>query len=333
MQAGKRRLHEIAERMKAELNSGATPTGEHTTVRKLLRWFGYERRGSWIVARIRAILAKLDLRIVPDFEYEYIDGEILIELDKDATGVQREPVDPTVRIGMLPTSHRRPTRVRPNDPLDKATTIMLVRDFSQLPVMVNERDVKGVISWRSIGSALTFGHEISEVRECMEPHRETTVEAPFFNVIKDIQEHGYVLVRDRDKTISGIVTASDFSVQFAQLAQPFLVIGEIELHLRNLVSRFTFEEMADASDDSKRPIESSSDLNFGAYIQLLENPDRWEKLGVRVDRSTFIRELEGVRETRNEVMHFAPDGPDPERVPKLERVAIFLRKLTQDQRR
>ena len=34
----------------------------------------------------------------------------------------------------------------------------------------------------------------------------------------------------------------------------------------------------------------------------------------------------------NEVMHFAPDGLDPEDVPKLERVAMFLRKLTQDQR-
>ena len=333
MQAGKRRLHKIAESMKAELNSGATPTGERTTVRELLNWFGYVRRGPWIVARIRAMLAKLDLRIVPDFEHEYIDGEILIELDMDATGVERDPVDPTVRIGVLPTSHRRPTSVRPNDPLDKATTIMLVEDFSQLPVMVNERDVKGMISWRSIGTALTFGHEINEVRQCMEPHRETTVEAPFFNVIKDIQEHGYVLVRDRDKTISGIVTASDFSVQFAQLAQPFLVIGEIELHLRNLVSKFTLEEMAEASDDPKRPIESSSDLNFGAYVRLLANPDRWERLGLRVDRSTFIRELEHVRETRNEVMHFTPDGLDPEDVPKLERVAMFLRKLTQDQRR
>ena len=297
VEAGRRRLHEIAESMKAELNSGAMPTGERTTVRKLLNWFGYVRRGPWIVARIRAMLAELYLRIVPDFEREYIDGEILIELDMDATGVQREPVDPTVRIGVLPTSHRRPTSVRPNDPLEKAATIMLVEDFSQLPVMENERNVKGVISWRSIGTALTFGHKINEVRQCMEPHRETTVDAPFFNVIKDIQDHGYVLVRDLDKTISGIVTASDFSVQFAQLAQPFLVIGEIELHLRNLVSKFTLEEMAEASDDPNRTIESSADLNVGTYIRLLENRDRWDKLGLRVDRVTFMRELEHVRET------------------------------------
>ncbi|MDE2926775.1 MAG: hypothetical protein OXT71_10290 [Acidobacteriota bacterium] len=49
---------------------------------------------------------------------------------------------------------------------------------------------------------------------------------------------------------------------------------------------------------------------------------------MQVDRATFIHNLGQIRELRNEVMHFAPDGLDPEEVGKLERVAMFLRKLT-----
>ena len=326
------RLREIADRLKAESSGGATPTGESTTVRDLIGWFGYSRRGARVNGLIRARLAKLDLRTVPDFEHEYIDAPIMIELDMDAADEKRDPIDPTMRIKLLLTAHRPPTSVPPNARLAEATTIMLLNDFSQLPVMENEYRVKGVISWRSIGTALTLGHEMGEVRHCMECHRETTIDAPFFNAIDDIQEHGYVLVRDVDNTISGIVTASDFAVQFAESAQPFLVIGEIELHLRNLVSEFTLEEMAEASDDPNGNIESSADLNFGAYVRLLENRDRWNRLGLCVDRATFIRELDHVREMRNDVMHFSSDRLNPEEVQKLERIAVFLRRLTKDQR-
>ena len=322
------KLKTIADRMKAERDGGAMPVAELTTVRELIGWFNYKIRSELLIRRIRAKFAELNLRTVPDFEREHIDGAIRIELDTEATGVRTDPVDPTVRIGVLPTAHRPPTSVRPTDPLDKATTTMLIHDFSQLPVMVNPRDVKGVVSWRSIGTAFALGRLGDEVRHGMEEHREIDIDAPFFEGITDIWEHGYVLVRDLDRTISGIVTASDFARQFAQLAQPFLVIGEIELHLRNLVSKFTLSEMAEASDDPDRPIEGSWDLNFGAYCRLLANRDRWDKLGLRVDRATFMRNLDQVREMRNEVMHFAPDGLDPDEVDKLERVAMFLRMLT-----
>ena len=322
------KLKNIADRMKSERDSGAMPVAALTTVRELLGWFNYSRRSDRLIRRIRTKFAELDLRTVPDFEREHIDGEIAIELDMEATGVQNESADPTVRIRVLPTARCKLTSVQPNNPLAKATTLMLIEDFSQLPVMTNERDVKGVVSWRSIGTAYTLGCESDEVRDWMESPREIGINAPLFNAIKDIWEHGYVLVRDIDRTISGIVTASDFAIQFAQLAQPFLTIGEIELHLRNLVSKFTLEEMRKESDDPNRPIEGSWDLNFGAYCRLIENPDRWDRLGLQVDRATFIHNLGQIRELRNEVMHFAPDGLDPGEVDKLERVAMFLRMLT-----
>lgn len=321
------KLKKIADRMKAERDSGATPVVERTTVREFLGWFGYSRRSDNRIRRIRTKFAELNLRTVPDFEREHIDGDISIELDMETTGVGKDPVDPTVRIRVLPTARCKLTSVQPNNPLARATTLMLIKDFSQLPVMGSNRDVKGVVSWRSIGTAFALGHLGDEVRHGMEEHREIAIDAPLLDAITDIWEHGYVLVRDVDRTISGIVTASDLARQFAQLAQPFLVIGEIELHLRNLVSNFTLAEMKEASDDPDR-IKGSWDLNFGAYCRLLENRDRWSKLELPVDRNTFMDNLHQVREMRNEVMHFAPDDSEQDDVKKLERVAMFLRMLT-----
>ena len=327
---GEQELSEISRHLKEELKNGTTPAGRPATVRDILEWFGYSRRGASIVNQIRDVLARVDLRTEPDFENEYIDGPILIKLNMDAAGVRREPPDPTVRIGVLKNAHETPTSVRPNDSLQKAMTTMLMKDFSQLPVMVNDRDVKGMVTWQSIGTMFALGREAKEVRQCMDKHhREITIDAPFLDALGVICEHGYVLVRDVDRRISGIVTATDFASQFAQLARPFLIIGEIELHLRNLVGRFTLGELAEAADDDKRPINGTADLNFGAYCRLLETPERWDKLQLGMDRSTFMAHLDRARQIRNEVMHFAADGHDPKDVEDLERVALFLRRLTE----
>ena len=323
-------LEAMAAEMRAELEQGASPPGKQVTVRDLLTWFDYSRRGTQVVAQIGRKLAEIGLRAVPDFQLAYIDDTITLELDKEATGLQKPPVeDPTVRIRLLPSAHRPPISVKPNDLLARATTIMMLEDFSQLPVMTNERDVKGVVTWRSISTASKGGQDSEEVRQCMEPALEVDIDAPFFDVVDDIWEHGYVLVRDRHRqgAISGIVTASDFARQFAELAQPFLIIGEIELHLRNIVSVFSLAEMTEASDDKGRTINGSADLNFGAYCRLIENPERWDRLGLNVDRTTFMGYLAKARETRNEIMHFAPDGLDPDDVEQLERLASYLRNL------
>ena len=58
--------------------------------------------------------------------------------------------DPTFRIGGLPAANKKLVAVSQNDPLNKAITLMLQYDYSQLPVMQGEREVKGVVTWKSI---------------------------------------------------------------------------------------------------------------------------------------------------------------------------------------
>ena len=90
---------------------------------------------------------------------------------------------------------------------------------------------------------------------------------------------------------TGIVTASDLSGQFLQLAEPFLLLGEIENLIRRiLLNKFAkqdFEAVRDP-EDGHRQVSTVSDLTFGEYIRLLENGDRWQKLSGLLSSENWI---------------------------------------------
>jgi hypothetical protein len=139
-----------------------------------------------------------------------------------------------------------------------------------------------------------------------------------------------VLVRGSDNKITGIVTASDLSLQFQQVAEPFLLLSEIENHVRSLLSgRFDKEDLAAIRDpsDSARKVDDVSGLTFGEYLRLIENEERWQKLGLNLDRKTFCSHLDQVRVIRNDVMHFDPDGVPQSDLEKLRDCAKFLQTL------
>jgi CBS domain-containing protein len=311
------RLKEIADQVKKR------ETPQEETVRTILLWFGASRRGLYIVRDIRKTLKKLGLQTVPDFEVAYIDSPVKFvsasptdtndktpqigAMSTIVTGLMEtkntDPLiglttDPTYRIGKLASANKTPVWVKPSSSLKEAITLMLSHDFSQLPIMETERDVKGVISWVSIGSRLALGRTCELVSDCMERYHEISAETSLFSAIDTIVKYEYVLIRDATKKISGIVTTSDLSLQFRQLGEPFLVLGEIENHIRRLIrDKFTVIELSAVRDpeDNERQIADVSDLMFGEYIRLLENPDRWSNLKLAIDRKVFIEHLEPIR--------------------------------------
>lgn len=343
------RLVEIAEQVK----NGKTPQKE--TVRTLLGWFGIQRRGIWITGKVHTALNKLGIRTEPSFEFAYIDGLLeflpaetsksndkstqvvvtsatLENLLEASVSFQPEIVvmDPTYRIGKLASANTTPVSVKLDMNLEVATSLMLLHDFSQLPVMENERDVKGIISWTTIGSRLALGQLCKKVRDCIEPHHEISADVSLFAAIDTIVTHEYVLIRDSKNKICGIVTTSDLSQQFRQLGEPFLLLGEIENHIRRIIQeKFTLAELETTQDpsDKKRVITSIYDLTFGEYIRLLQNPVNWSKLKIFIDRGVFIEHLDDVRRIRNDVMHFDPDGVPESDLSKLRGFVRFLQGL------
>ena len=238
-------------------------------------------------------------------------------------------LSPTIRIGILDAAKREPISVKPDAPLNVATTIMQLKDFSQLPVMENKRDVKGVVSWKSISARILLGRDCESVRHCMDPAQVIDSAMPLLDAVDVIRRHDYVLVRDKTKTITGIITASDVAQEFMQLTTQFLLIREIEGRLRHLIKgKFSTEQLSASQNvGSAKPIEGPTDMTFGGYIRLLQNKEHWDRLGLSIDRKEFLKRLDSVREIRNEVMHFDPEGLDSEQKRKLEEFAKFFRYL------
>ena len=265
-----------------------------------------------------------------DFSHEgsgsiVISGEGIVETKLD------EPPDPTFRIGNLPAANRALVTVGQDDSLAKAVTKMLQFDYSQLPIMHGDREVKGMISWRSIATRHTFGGECSKVQHCREDAQVVDANGTLFDAIPTIVKHGYVLVRSQhDRKITGIVTASDLSLQFQQLAEPFLLIREIELHIRQLLQdKLSPDDLKSAvPDGTDFPAPASiSDLSFGGYVRLLQKPDIWMKVSLSIDQGAMTAQLEQVRLIRNDVMHFDPDPLTSDQLDTLKNTSKFMQQL------
>ena len=345
-------LHDKLKEIKEKLNKNEKV--DPVTVRTLLSWFfGYERRGWWVVQSIRDALKKEGLETYPDFNAVYIDATIEFRKvtatasDEEAaasgnSSKQPENIankssdetlnidDPTYRISRLEASNKTPIAVKPDDELSHALTLMMNYDFSQLPVQQSSRDLKGVISWRSIGQKLAVGKTSSKVRDLMEPNFQLiSSETSLFKALPLIIEHDYVLVRNTSNEICGIITASDLSLQFKQLTEPFLLVAEVENHIRKILITLTKEELQKGKDerDTDRNIESVADLTFGEYIRLCQNHDIWNNLKLPIDRKTFCEYLDKIREIRNNIMHFDPDGLELESIEILRNFVRLLQTL------
>jgi len=298
-------------------------------------------------------LSELGVETIPHFAGAYIDatiyvtakaevkGQVRAEDSKDGKDSGVDQTSPTTsspgsdgplhRISRLKAANTPPVSVTPNDTLEKAVTLMRMHEFSQLPVMSGERDLKGLVSWKTIGVQLAESNACHEVRECMEQPREVRDTVSIFEVIREVSLHDCVLVRSADKRIIGIVTASDIVEQFQSLAEPFLVLGDIETRLRRLIERANFDSetlngVCDPSD-TDRTIENVGNLTFGEYKRLLEKDKNWSKLGLKLDRATFIKKLDKVRLIRNDIMHFDPDGISVDQLDTLRKFARFLDSL------
>ena len=319
------KLKSIAEQLK----NGVAPPKE--TVRTLLSWYGVSRRGWRVSRRIKSQLEQHGLRTEPDFEYAYIDGDISFQKAPPKEVLAKESaIDPTHRIARLASANRAPLCVKPDSTLQQTITLMMTNDYSQLPVMTSTREVKGIVSWKSIGSRLALKRPCATAQDCLEPAHEVSIGDSLFSAIRVVVDRDYVLVRAEDKQICGIITATDLTEQFQKLAEPFLLVGEIENGVRRLLhGRFTKEELdaAKLGEDKERKVDGVADLTFGEYVRLLEPEKNWSKVRLEIDRVEFVKRLHEIREIRNDVMHFDPDGLDEGDLRNLREFAQFLKRL------
>jgi len=274
--------------------------------------FGAQRRGAQVATDIRAALKQVKLVTEPDFMTANIEERIRLRPylsrtkikteqkipSRASNGVVTAPTietpfavddasphieisDPTPRLGTI-FGGRQPVSVNRDAMIREAVTIMVKHDFSQLPVMQNKKDVVGIISWKTIGEAFHIHRKQYEfVRECMDTDVAILESnTPLWKAIKTIADNDVVLVRDGNKDIASLLTTYDLSDRYHTLAEPFLLLGEIENNLRQLITLAKFPqsvlEGAKDPNDTERVVNSVSNLTLGEYVRLLEKPGKLE---------------------------------------------------------
>jgi hypothetical protein len=158
----------------------------------------------------------------------------------------------------------------------------------------------------------------------MDEHREISASATLFDAIRVIRESDYVLVRGSDRRIIGIVTATDIAEQFEAISTPFLLLAEIENHLRSLIAKkLKKADILRACSPEHLPERFSaiSELTFGNLVEVLKHPENWRKLGLSLDRQTFCIELTAINSIRNDVMHFDPDPLTDQNIATLRNIS------------
>jgi CBS domain-containing protein len=302
------------------------------TVRKLLRWFGAERRGVWVIERVRGGLKEAKLQTAPDFESAWIDQAIVFRSTKESKKLPQDLAKPLAdfvpKLGNLKAAQRPVVRVSRDDELIAAVTEMLLHDYSQLPVMQG-RDVLGMVSWRSIGRASVSAPGAKFVREVMDKEfHSLEASFPLSRAIDEIIEHEVVLVRDVTGGIVGIVTTANVSEEYRRMSEPFMLFGELENHIRALIGpNYSLDELRALRLPGDREVNSPTDLSFGQYIRLLENPSAWDKAKLKLERSRVMARLRALNVLRNDVMHFNVDRLSEEQSEQLLSTVQFFREV------
>ncbi|WP_194238559.1 CBS domain-containing protein [Streptomyces spongiae] len=232
------------------------------------------------------------------------------------------------RVSNLDSANRMPECVRVGDSTSTAMTIMVLRGYSQLPVLDADGRLRGVVSWESIGRARMAdpgaGLEAATVRG-----QEADRSDDLLDWVGTIQQFGFVVVRDHDHRVCGLVTASDLTVQFGTRVRPFVLVEEIEQRLRQVVDRCIPLDRIRAVVPRGRASEvlSAANLTFGAYKHLLRVPENWAALGWAIDQEYFLAALEECRNFRNDLMHFSPDPVTEDQLLPAQGLLELLRSL------
>ncbi|MDX1613240.1 MAG: CBS domain-containing protein [Candidatus Promineifilaceae bacterium] len=212
--------------------------------------------------------------------------------------------------------------IPPEKPVKEALQLMQQHRYSQLPVVAGNA-VLGVFSYRSFSlKALTHQKRSNDwlgdrpVEEFLEELEYAHPADDWNRVMRYLDQDDAFLVGHRNG-LGGLVTTMDMLTYFQSIADPFIMLAEIELSLRKIVrtcvqdadlSAFLKESLASTYDNGQAPT-TLQDVTFNDYITLIASKENWpyfEKVfGARAGvRKQTSRRLEQLRRWRNTVFHY-----------------------------
>lgn len=305
------------------------------SVKDLLNLWGAQRRGQHVVGRIEAGLSNYGLETKPDFTEVALEGTVALirqtTEDDTQTATSKQQHRSTsdrhrgIKLGNFEPATRAAESIRSHGTIQQALTIMLLDDYSQLPVLTDNDELDGVVTWRSIAEALAHSAnaDLSDATKPAHP-------SPFFRELTEVtgqlMRDDFVLVTTTTGEV-GIVTTADVVEQYGTSATPFFLVGEIDHTLREAIAEHWTPENIAEFIRSKKP-KSHDDLTFGNYCRILEDEERFGELGWPLDCDTFSKRLNEVRKTRNSIAHFDLDPLEDYKLESLQNFVKTLRDLT-----
>ncbi len=244
----------------------------------------------------------------------------------------------TFKIDAIPSATSGVHAVAPTAVLSDATHLMALHNFSQIPVIQGQSDLRGVITWRSVAAMYQNG-KAATVSNAMAPDFPPVAQVhhELFPHLPQVVESGHLLVRDGTGVFQGIVTTADIARRFESTALPFFLVGEIELRLRKCLGAKLQPDAIKAVQKWKKTGDIA-DLTFGEYVRLLKpttggggsgDPDaNWQALGwAGMSRNQFVHQLDEVRKVRNSIAHFADEPLAQDVVGNLRSFCALLKGL------
>ena len=324
MSSGGDYLDEIVE----QLEQGKRPRRRGD---KLLGAFGYVRRRQTVIDTINRELESRRLQTNPAITTTFpLDksvrffriraegesfpsgqGEDFDEISEpEEESVSREAPYVPVTIGNWDSADIMPNCVGIEDPVCRAITKMEAHRCSHLVVKDKKGRVKGVVSLQSVVKGQTV-RDAQKVKDCLDVEiPRVKLDSPLAETLEYFPDNDAVLVfRDMDdeSSLCGLVTLADFAREFREIAEPFLLIGEIESRLRWIIQHKNVDAngILQKTVLTKEPKDKKiQDLTLGDMQRILENKDGWRTIDVKYERNAVREALDEVRKGRNRVMHF-----------------------------
>lgn len=301
------------------------------TIRQLLRAHNFTRRTGNAVADIEEALASSGLVAQPSIADGWLDSIVTLQLLQPTPS--EEPSAPsavtlapvTLRVASLEAANASVVAVGPTDTVERACTLMLMHDFSQLPVIDENGQLHGAVSWESLGRARISNPDPSMMDAC---YKAATVDdqEDLLKTIPIIYEHDFVLVTTAGVSgVRGIITAADLTLQFGAMARPFALIEEIERRLRRRVDETVPRTHLDKYSGRAKKAMDAAQLTLGQYPPLLEDIEIFRRLGWKLDHGLFLERLRYIKTLRNELMHFSTDPLSDEDTRTIVTFADMLR--------
>ena len=229
-------------------------------------------------------------------------------------------------LGNLTKPGRTLEWVKRSATVEEAITKMLVNDFSQLPVLKNKYTLEGAVTWQSIAQARLKDPDAPLSAAIVAASR-LSYSDDLNKVLPRLQDEDFVVVANHHNEITGIVTTADVVALYRERTLPFLLIGELDQELRGLIeATFAFDTVREVCAQPGRPdLTSFDNMTMGDYQQVLAHPTCWAELGWPLDRGTFVKRIDELRELRNDIAHFNPDPVPEDTVEKLKHMLDVIR--------